>query len=224
MPHLWSRELLQADLGYRNGFDEKIMHWIPNAKPQAETSCSNKRSHLCRFRCGCWLGLRNLHWILLILLGPGHFLQWLWHISILCIRCLGLERVTFECLLYINRLFCTCLEVRNSSFRLAEGHGTFWRYLQDYISGYFLCYSQNDLQLSCSLPRRFYFQVRPVYHSVLHSQPSSHTTHEWEAVWISRWCLNQEFIPPAIESIETFRVVDIVNQNTAVSAPIERYS
>ena len=135
IPHLWSRELLQADLGYRNGFDEKIMHWIPNAKPQAETSCSNKRSHLCRFRCGCWLGLRNLHWILLILLGPGHFLQWLWQISISCIRCLGLERVTFECLLYINRLFCTCLEVRNSSLRLAEGHGTFWRYLQDYISG-----------------------------------------------------------------------------------------
>ena len=37
-----------------------------------------------------------------------------------------------------------------------------------------------------------------------------------------RTSLNQEFIPPAIQRLETLRIVDIVHKNTAVSTTIER--
>lgn len=46
-------------------------------------------------------------------------------------------------------------------------------------------------------------------------------THKGEALRITGASLNQKFIPPAIQRLETLRVVYIVDQHTAVGASVE---
>lgn len=46
-------------------------------------------------------------------------------------------------------------------------------------------------------------------------------THEWEALGIHRTGLDQEFVSPAVESVETLGVVDVVDEHTAVGTTIE---
>ena len=47
-------------------------------------------------------------------------------------------------------------------------------------------------------------------------------TYKGEILRIMRTSLNQEFIPPAIQRLETLRIVDIVHKNAAVSTTVER--
>lgn len=49
-------------------------------------------------------------------------------------------------------------------------------------------------------------------------------THKWEGLWIPGICLNEEFIAPALQGLETFRVIDVVNQNTAIGTTIESHA
>lgn len=46
--------------------------------------------------------------------------------------------------------------------------------------------------------------------------------HKREAVGVSWGSLDQELVSPAIKGIEALRVVDIVDQNAAVCASVER--
>jgi hypothetical protein len=46
-------------------------------------------------------------------------------------------------------------------------------------------------------------------------------THEWEALGIHRAGLDQEFVSPAVEGVETLGVVDVVDEHTAVGTTIE---
>jgi len=61
-----------------------------------------------------------------------------------------------------------------------------------------------SLRLSCSLPRQSCCQAQPVQESLAPRPPESNiSTHEWEAVRVSGRCLNQEFVSPAVERVET---------------------
>lgn len=55
-------------------------------------------------------------------------------------------------------------------------------------------------------------------------QAPTSSTHKREVLWISRTGLDQEFIPPAVEGVEALGVVDIVDQYTAVRAPVESHA
>lgn len=46
-------------------------------------------------------------------------------------------------------------------------------------------------------------------------------TYKWEALRIHRAGLNQEFVPPAIQGIETLRVVHVVYEHAAVGTAVE---
>ena len=47
--------------------------------------------------------------------------------------------------------------------------------------------------------------------------------YERKILRIPRACLYQEFVPPAIQGVEAFRVVDIIYKYTAVCPSVESY-
>lgn len=51
-----------------------------------------------------------------------------------------------------------------------------------------------------------------------HSFPG---THKWEAFRVSRASLDEELVPPAIQCLKALRVIDVVDQNAAVSSSVE---
>ena len=59
--------------------------------------------------------------------------------------------------------------------------------------------------------------------AVLHAL-SQRYTHEWEALRIHGTGLDQELVPPAVECVETLRVVDVVYEHAAVGAAVEGYA
>jgi hypothetical protein len=52
-------------------------------------------------------------------------------------------------------------------------------------------------------------------------EKSSKGAYEWEVLRIPRACLDEEFVSPAVQGLETLGVVYVVYQNTAVGSPIE---
>jgi hypothetical protein len=168
----------------------------------------SRRTRLGRSRCGCWLGLRSRRWILRILLVLEHFLQWLKKLENNPLTLQG--RLTFECLLYVDSFLCRRLKVRDSSFWLAEGHGTLWGYLPSRLAIKFAVVMNDDIPLSCSLPHQSCSPTRPIDISLSRIYTLT-TTYKWEVIWISWWGLDQELIPPTIKCIETLGIVYVVD-------------
>ena len=50
----------------------------------------------------------------------------------------------------------------------------------------------------------------------------SRVTDKWKIIRLSRAGLNEEFVPPCIEGLKGFGVIDVVDKHTAVSAAVER--
>jgi hypothetical protein len=46
-------------------------------------------------------------------------------------------------------------------------------------------------------------------------------THKWEALRVTGARLDEEFIPPTVQSFEALWIVNIVNQNTAVGSTVK---
>jgi len=188
-------------------------------------SKSSTHIHPGHSRYECWWGLRSLHWILLILLVAEHFLQWLTYslVSMASFRKCWRVSLTFERLLYIYGFFRARLEVWNSSLGLAEGHGTLRWYLWTQSASYHSWYEELQLttllfsSTSILLPSTTCSRVLAP-----RSPKSNVSTYERKVVRISGRSLDQEFISPAIERIETLRVIDIVDKHAAVGASVER--
>lgn len=56
--------------------------------------------------------------------------------------------------------------------------------------------------------------------AVLHAL-SHRDTYKREALWVHGAGLDQELVPPAVECVETLRVVDVVYEHAAVGAAVE---
>jgi hypothetical protein len=50
---------------------------------------------------------------------------------------------------------------------------------------------------------------------------SQQETYEWEALRVHGASLDQKFVPPAVECVETLGVVDVVYEHAAVGATVE---
>lgn len=132
-------------------------------------------------------------------------------ITMLSVSRAGLGRrlsgqLTFESLLHVHCLLGTGLEIRDVAPRLAVGHSAFRRN-HPFAFLYIDLVSQYHLQ--------------PSQRTVPKLHKNRYMTHKRKALGISRGRLDEEFVAPAIQRLETLRVVDIVDQNAAISTSIE---
>lgn len=49
-------------------------------------------------------------------------------------------------------------------------------------------------------------------------------TNEWEVGRVPRRSLDEEFISPAVQCLETLGIVHVVDQNAAISTSVERHA
>ena len=114
-----------------------------------------------------------------------------------------------ECLLNVDSLLRRRLEVRNVALGLAPSHGTLL----------------GDLQRSATVVETLSdrHRARKTYLSLvlLHINLVAEDD-EGEVLRVMWTSLNEELVPPAVESLERLGAVDVVDEYTAVRAAIER--
>ena len=115
--------------------------------------------------------------------------------------------LTFKSLLDIERLFGTCLKVWNVSLGAAEGHGTFSGdhtlvlFHVDFVS------EHNLVSRKLAFEKRLEKRLRSTYKREVLRVP-----------WAG---LHKKLISPAVEGVEAFGVVDVVDQYTAIRSSVE---
>lgn len=137
-------------------------------------------------------------------------------------RCIKRELIrTFEGLLDVDGILCAGLEVGNATLGLAEGHGALVGDLcQTSVSAAHIRPSQRThhplalLNIDLVTNHNLCLLVM-LYANIVR------TTYEWEALGVHRASLDQELIPPAVESVETLRIVNVVNEHAAISAAVK---
>lgn len=128
-------------------------------------------------------------------------------------------RLTFKCLLDVDGLLGTGLEVGDVALGLAEGHGSF-RNDRALVFFNINFVANNNLQRQLVLGG---ILTRPPSgtEAAKEKNPGGKRTYKWEALRVARARLNQKLIPPAVQGFETLCVVHVVDQNTAVGSSVE---
>lgn len=57
--------------------------------------------------------------------------------------------------------------------------------------------------------------------ALAHLHIKTQPTYEREALWVHWAGLYQELVPPAVQSVETLGVIDVIYQNAAVGTSVE---
>lgn len=125
-----------------------------------------------------------------------------------------MEKPTFKSLLHVYGFFGAGLKVGNVTLGLTEGHralGGDHALVLLHID----LITDHDLFSSAEGDRAKRMKRGRVW-------VTERVTYERKILRIMRTSLDQEFIPPAIQRLETLRIVDIVHKNTAVRTTVER--
>lgn len=81
-----------------------------------------------------------------------------------------------------------------------------------------------DSPLACSPRHQSCFRVRPNF--CISTLPSFklRATNKWEVGRVPRRSLDEKFVSPAVQRLETLGIVHVVDQNAAISTSVERYA